>query len=409
MEQAVHFTERHHVQPDAVDSSNPNSTQPASSVSPKDSVSAAKRYAKIKLTLSLFGSLLFFVLSLVLVAGGVTALLERFVRSFLINDYLALLGFAALLGLAEMLMTLPLQFYSGFYLEHKYQLSNQSLAAWLWEGLKGLLVSIPITVPLLLALFFCLKSFGSWWWLPVGSVMFFVSVVLARLAPVLIFPLFYRFKPLPDGSLKLTILHLCQSVGMSVEGVYVFDMSKNTKKANAAFTGIGKSKRIILGDTLVANFRDEEIETVFAHELGHYKLKHIRTMMAIGTVSSFLGLYLTARAYEISLPWFGFAAPDRLAALPLLALWLGVYSLIAGPLTNAISRAHERAADRYAIRLTGNAGAFANALRKLASINLADVSPHPVVEFLFHSHPSIEKRLRALGGARTESQVGRAS
>ena len=409
MEQAVHFTERHHVQPDAVDSSSPNGTQPASTVSPEASVSAAKQYAKIKLTLSLVGSLLFFILSLALVAGGATALLEGFVRSFLVNDYLALLGFAALLGLAEMLLTLPLQFYSGFYLEHKYNLSNQSLRAWLWERLKGLLVSIPITVPLLLALFFCLKSFGSWWWLPVGSVLFFVSVVLARLAPVLIFPLFYRFKPLPDGPLKSTVLRLCQSVGMSVEGVCVFDMSKNTKKANAAFTGIGKSKRIILGDTLVANFRDDEIETVFAHELGHYKLKHIRTMMVIGTVSSFLGLYLTARAYEISLPRFGFATPDRLAALPLLAMWLGVYSLVAGPLTNAISRAHERAADRYSIGLTGNAEAFANALRKLASINLADVSPHPVVEFLFHSHPSVEKRLRALEGTGDASRAGRAS
>jgi STE24 endopeptidase len=267
----------------------------------------------------------------------------------------------------------------------------------MWEGLKGFLVSIPISVPLLLALFFCLKSFGSMWWLPVGSVLFFLSVVLARLAPVLIFPLFYTFKPLPDGELKSTILRLCQSVGMSVEGVYVFDMSKNTKKANAAFTGIGKSKRILLGDTLVANFRDDEIETVFAHELGHYKLRHLWTMLAVGTVSSFLGLYLTAKAYELSLPWFGFASLDQLAALPLLALWLGVYSLLASPLSNAISRSHERAADRYAITLTNNGEAFANALHKLARINLADVSPHPVIEFLFHSHPSIEKRVRALG------------
>jgi len=235
------------------------------------------------------------------------------------------------------------------------------------------------------------------WWLPVGSVLFFLSVVLARLAPVLIFPLFYTFKPLPDGELRSTILRLCQSVGMSVEGVYVFDLSKNTKKANAAFTGIGKSKRIILGDTLVANFRDDEIETVFAHELGHYKLKHLWTMLGVGTVSSFLGLYLTAKAYEFSLPWFGFASLDQLAALPLLALWLGLYSLLASPLSNAISRMHERAADRYAISLTNNGEAFANALHKLASINLADISPHPVVEFLFHSHPSIEKRLGAIG------------
>ena len=397
MEQAVHLTERHDVRTDAVDSSRPDSPQAEISTSPELSGTTAKRYTKIKLIVSLMGSVLFFVLSLVLVASGATAAFENLIRSYLNNDYLALLGFAALLGLAEMVLTLPLQFYSGFYLEHKYNLSNQTFRVWLREGLKGFLVSIPITIPLLLALFFCLRSFGSMWWLPVGSVLFFLSVVLARLAPVLIFPLFYAFKPLPEGGLKSAILRLCQSVGVSVEGVYVFDLSKNTKKANAAFTGIGKSKRIILGDTLVANFRDDEIETVFAHELGHYNLKHLWMMLAVGTVSSFLGLYLTAKVYELSLPWFGFASLDQLAALPLLALWLGAYSLLISPLSNAISRSHERAADRYAISLTNNGEAFANALHKLARINLADVSPHPVVEFLFHSHPCIEKRVRAIG------------
>ncbi|MCX6142400.1 MAG: M48 family metallopeptidase [Ignavibacteriales bacterium] len=406
MEQAVYLTERHDAHADAVDSSSPNSPQAGIFTPPQRSEATAKHYAKIKLIASLMGSVLFFVLSLALVATGTTVAFESFVRSYVSNDYLALLGFAALLGLAEMALTAPLQFYSAFYLEHKYNLSNQTFRAWLWEGFKGFLVSVPITLPLLLALFFCLKSFGSMWWLPVGSVLFFFSVVLARLAPVLIFPLFYTFKPLPDGELRSIILGLCQSVGMSVKGVYVFDMSKSTKKANAAFTGIGKSKRIILGDTLVANFRNDEIESVFAHELGHYKLKHLWMMLGIGTVSSFLGLSLTAQAYELSLPWFGFASIDQLAALPLLALWLGVYSFLASPLTNAISRSHERAADRYAISLTNNGEAFANALQKLARINLADVSPHPVVEFLFHSHPSIEKRVRSIGTKSSSPRAG---
>jgi len=397
MEQAVHLTKRQDAHADAVDSSNPNSRQTGTSTSPEWSERIAKRYTKIKLTMSLIGPVIFFVFSFVLVASGVTITMENIARSYLRNDYTALLGFAALLGLAEMALTTPLQFYSGFILEHKYNLSNQTFRAWLWEGMKGFLLSIFITIPLLLALFFCLKAFGSMWWLPLGSLVFFVSVVDARLAPVLIFPLFYTFKPLPDGDLRSTILRLCESVGMPVEGVYVFDLSKNTKKANAAFTGIGKSKRIILGDTLVANFRDDEIETVFAHELGHYKLKHLWMTLGFGTVSSFLGLFLTAKAYELSLSWFGFTSLDQLAALPLLALWLGLYSLVASPLSNAISRSHERAADRYAISLTRNSEAFANALHKLATINLADVSPHPFVEFLFHSHPSIEKRIRAIG------------
>jgi STE24 endopeptidase len=397
MEQAVNLTERPDVRADAVDPSGLNSPRAGTITPPERSDATAKRYARTKLIAGLTGSVLLFALSLILVASGATAAIEKLVRSYLSNDYLALLGFAALLGLAEMILTVPLQYYSGFYLEHRHNLSNQTFRAWMWEGLKGFLVSVPIATPLLLAIFFCLKSFGSMWWLPVGSILFFLSVVLARLGPVLIFPLFYTFEPLPEGELRSTILRLCRSVGMAVEGVYVFDMSKNTKKANAAFTGIGKSKRIILGDTLVANFRDDEVEAVFAHELGHYKLKHLRTMLFVGTISSFLGLFLTAKAYELSLPWFGFVRIDQLAALPLLALWLGLYSLVSSPISNAISRSHEWAADRYATSRTGNPEAFANALQKLATINLADVSPHPVVEFLFHSHPSIGKRIRALG------------
>ncbi len=275
MEQAVNFTGRQQTDHDAVDPPTRKSPQSGFSSESENRGADAKRYARIKLRLSLAGTALYFVLSIVLLGSGATLILERAVRHYTSNDYGALLVFTALLGIAETALTLPLQFYSGFYLEHRYGLSNQSVAAWVWEGVKSVLIGIPIVAPLILAFYYFLKTFGSLWWLPVGTLMFFVSVVLARLAPVIIFPLFYKFQPLSDGELKSKILRLCNKVGMSVQGVYVFDMSKNTKKANAAFAGIGKSKRIILGDTLVANFRDDEIETIFAHELGHYKLRHV--------------------------------------------------------------------------------------------------------------------------------------
>ncbi len=357
---------------------------------------AAKQYSRTKLLLGVLGTALFFVLSGVLVISGLSRSVEHFSRALVSNDYLALLLFALSLGTIEMILTSPLSFYSGYYLEHKYRLSNQTIGAWMWEGMKGLLVGIPITTPILIAFYYCLKNFGTMWWLPVASLLFFVSVILARLAPILIFPLFYKFRPLEENALRKRILSLCEKVGFRVEGIYSFDMSKNTKKANAAFTGIGKSRRIILGDTLVANFTDEEIEVVFAHELGHYKLRHIWTMMAVGTASSFLGLFCTALLYQTSLRWFGFSRVDELAALPLLTLWLGAYSLITSPLGNMVSRAHERAADKYAIGLTHDKESFANAMRKLASINLADTAPPPLVEFFFYSHPSIEKRIQAV-------------
>jgi len=385
----------------------PNHAHSSASVSPEtnfpsqlsdtqNGVATARRYSRTKMWLGAVGTAFFFTLTLLFVTTGLSKGLDAYIRGLVSNDYLVLLSFAMIVGIVETILAAPLSYYSGYFLEHKYRLSNQSFLGWLGEGLKGVAVSLPLALPILVFFFYCLRTFGTFWWLPVGAILFLVTVVLARLAPVLIFPLFYRFVPIQDGTLKEKILSLCARVGIRVEGIFTFDLSKTTKKANAAFTGIGKSKRIVLGDTLVQNFSDDEIETIFAHELGHYKMRHGWVMLAIGTLSSFLGLFLTAQAYSISLSWFGFVRPDQVAALPLLTLWLGVYSLVSSPLSNHVSRANEYAADRYAVRTTLNKEAFMNALQKLARMNLAETSPPPIVEFLFHSHPSIEKRILAI-------------
>jgi STE24 endopeptidase len=173
-------------------------------------------------------------------------------------------------------------------------------------------------------------------------------------------------------------------------------MSKNTKKANAAFTGIGKSKRILLGDTLLEKYTDDEIETVIAHELGHYKRKHIIKNIVIGTVSSFLTLFLISYFYQLSLKWFGFEAITKIAALPLLSLWMMVIGLIQTPLSNLLSRKFEYEADEYAITSSGKPDAFKATLEKLTEQNLGDKEPHPFVEWYFYSHPSIKNRLNAI-------------
>jgi len=357
-----------------------------------------KRYQRTKLLTGLIHSTVAFVFTILIVGKGLTVTVEHWARSLADNDYLALLLFAGVLGLSEILLTLPLRWYSGFFLEHKHRLSIQSLPSWLWERTKGLIVGLPLISILLVTLFFCLRAYGFSWWIPAGGLLFFFSILLARIAPVFIFPLFYKFQPLEEGPLKERIASLCKQVGVVVKGTFVFNLSKTTKKANAAFTGLGSSKRIILGDTLISNFTNEEIETIFAHELGHYTLNHVWKMILVGTVSTFLGLWVTAMMYEQSLGWFGFDSRETIAALPLLGLWLGIYSMVTSPLNNMISRSFENQADAYAVRTSGNKTAFVNALQKLGAVNMADKSPHPVIEFLFYSHPSLEKRIRAVEG-----------
>jgi STE24 endopeptidase len=365
-------------------------------VSSLQSPGQAKTYNRLKLAIGISSSILTALVMVFVVLSGYSHTVAEYVQIIAPHHYLALLLFAAAVGIVQSAVTLPLGFYSGYILEHRFGLSNQSVGRWTWEQTKGFLVSAPLAAVVVVLLYFCLERFGNLWWLPLGILLSLLGVLLARLAPVLLLPLFYKFVPLEDGPLKERITALCQTVGLQFEGVYTFDLSKNTKKANAGLTGIGKAKRIILGDTLINEFTDEEIETVFAHELGHYKHRHLLIGIIVGTVFMFVTLFAAAQFYSWSLPITGFAGLTDIGALPLLALWLSIFALLTTPLGNLISRRHELEADTYAIRTTRNSRAFASALRKLASQNLADPEPHPLIEFLFYSHPSIGRRLSAV-------------
>ena len=356
----------------------------------------AKRYSNINLALSLTGTILGWVFLGAIVFFGFTKIVEQWSFSVTSSSYLALLVFAGILGVIETILFFPLSFYSGYLLEHKYELSNLNLKTYFWEKVKALLVGIIIGVPVLLVFYYLLNTYQNWWWLPVGIFMFVVSVILGRLAPTLIFPIFYKFDPIEDESLVSLISKRCQSVGMKVTGVFQFNLSKTTKKANAAFTGIGKSKRVIIGDTLIDNFNQEEIDAILSHELGHFKLKHLWKMMALGTTVTFIGLYVVSLVYLKSVSVWDFDGITQLAALPLLALLLGVYGFLVGPIQNAVSRHYEYAADRFSLDLAGYKGSMISSLEKLADQNLADRDPHSIVEFLFHSHPSIKHRVTRL-------------
>ena len=356
----------------------------------------AKKYNNIKLALGIGEGIISFILILLFVWLGYSHELEIYLSNYFSDPYALFLAYLFVIGFVGSLLSFPVSYYSGYYLEHKYNLSNQTFWKWIWENFKGLLVSLVIGIPILLIFYFVLNYFGPIWWLPFATIMFFFSVVLSQIFPIIILPIFYKLTPIEDETLKEKIKLLGQKAGIKVENVYKFNMSKNTKKANSAFTGLGKTKRIILGDTLLNNYSIEEIESVIAHELGHYKKKHIVKNIFIGTASSFLTLFIIALFYQNSLRWFGFDSITQVAALPLLALWSMLIGIIQTPLGNILSRKFEYEADEYAIIETKNPLAFKNTLEKLTNQNLGDKEPHPFVEWFFYSHPSIKNRINAI-------------
>lgn len=356
----------------------------------------SKKYNNIKLAIGITETILVFILTFLFIYFGYSRMLADVLYSYSESDYLVLILFTVITGAVASIILFPLNFYSSYILEHKFKLSNQTLLKYLTEGIKSIFVSAVIGIPILLLFYFILKEFGDNWWLIFAIAMFFISVILSQIFPILIFPIFYKVKPIVDEELKERIKNLAANAGLKIQNVYSFDMSKNTKKANAAFTGLSKTKRIILGDTLLSSYSKDEIETVIAHELGHYKNKHIIKNIIFGTINSFVMFFLISVLYKNSLSWFGFSSITEIAALPLLTLWAMLIGLIQTPIGNMLSRKFEYEADQYAIEATNKPLSFIQTLNKLTEQNLGDKEPHPFIEWFFYSHPSIKKRIAAI-------------
>lgn len=352
-----------------------------------------KAYNRTRLRLSIIDIVLNIAIIGFLAFSGISPLLVNAAGGVTDNEYLLFLLFILAAGLIYSAAQFPFDFYGGYVVEHRFGLSNQTVGSWLVEKIKGSVVGIVVGVPVAVMFFFLLRATGWYWWFYFGFFLFFVSVFLARVAPVLIFPLFYTFREIDSEEVRESIMALMKGQGIDVKGIYSFNLSKNTKKANAGFTGIGRSRRIILSDTLLERFSPAEIAVVFAHELGHYRMGHIVKSILAGTASIFVSFYLCGELYRLTLGWLGYSHPWEIAALPVLFFYLTLFSLVTMPASNALSRKFEREADRYALEKTGDRDSFVSAMEKLAELNLADRDPNPVTEFMFYSHPSIKKRI----------------
>jgi STE24 endopeptidase len=333
-------------------------------------------------------------LFLLLLTGASVSLAAR-LESFTTNPWLLVLLYMTAAGLAYEIIGVPLDFYGGFVLEHKYGQSTQSFWAWSWDEVKGKLVGFVIGAVLLEAVYWMLRRYPQSWWI-IAAVMFIAfAVVMANLAPVLLMPIFYKFTPLKDEELKERLVRLCDNAGTAVRGVYEMDMSRKTRAANAALVGLGNTRRIVLGDTLLNSFDADEIEAVLAHELGHHANLDMWKGLAFQSVISALAFYAAYRVMEFFSGALGLQGPADIAGFPLLMLTMAGVSLLFMPTSNAFSRWLERQADRYALDLTKNPAAFISTMTRLGRQNLAEFEPNPLIEFLLFSHPSIGRRIRA--------------
>jgi STE24 endopeptidase len=352
-----------------------------------------KRYERQKLTATIVGALL----SLAALAVAALALgpwIDSLVRRVSGgNVWLRLIVLGFVYAAALELLTLPVGFWSGYVLEHRYGLSNQTLWRWVWRRLKSYLVGGPLGLVLLLGLYALLWYGGAWWWLWATAAWLVVTLVLGQLLPVVILPLFYKVTPLDDAPLRERLERLTAGTGLKVEGIYRLELSADTKKANAALAGLGRSRRVLLGDTLLSQFTPEEIEVVFAHEVGHHVHRHLPKMVVAGVALAAAGFWLVDLVLRRAAPALGYAGFDDPAALPLVLLVLTLFGLLLAPAQNAVSRLFERQCDRYALERTGLVQAYRSAFLKLARLNKTDPDPHPLVVWLFDDHPPIRQRL----------------
>ncbi len=300
-----------------------------------------------------------------------------------------------ILLLIYQLIDTPLSYYSGFVLPHRFQLSHQSLTSWLADQGKALALGLIFEVAAVEVLYVLLAVQPNTWWLWAAGAMLLVSVVLANLAPVLILPLFYKLAPLQDEELSQRLLALAARANTRVRGVFTMNMSQKTSAANAALMGLGNTRRIVLGDTLLGVYTPDEIEVVLAHELGHHVHRDIWKLIVTQTVLTLGGLYLV----NLGLHWAVesvhlYPALTDVAAMPLVGIALGLFGLVTMPIANGLSRVIERQADEYALQSTQKTDAFINAMTRLANQNLSELDPGPVIEFLLYDHPAVSKRIQ---------------
>lgn len=360
-------------------------------------LSRAAAYQKAGLTLSLLQQVLY-----LLFLAAVTSVAMRYFRTAPQPSLAAAAGYILLFLLLMQLLSLPLDFYRGYTLEHRFNLSTQTIPGWFAHYGKGLLIGMLLSTVALTGLYFLITRRPLHWWFPAGAVLTLFLLLSTYLYPLLIEPLFYRFTPLEDEALQGKIAVMAGEAGVEVEKILVADAGRHTHKANAYFSGLGRTKRIVIYDTLLDNFTTDEVLAVIAHEMGHWRHNHLWQGIAISAAGSFLALYVL----YLLLQKQGLHADFR--ALSLALVFFALLSMAAAPAQNFLSRSRERQADKTAFNLMGDPAPFVSLYKRLALTNLSVVQPHPLLKATIYTHPPLLERIEAAlhfaDGAGAESE-----
>lgn len=361
-----------------------------------DSADRAKqstRYATLKRRLWLADLGLILALFCILIFSGLAQQWGNWVHTHLSHWPVQVAVYTGLLWGIALALSFPLDWSRGFRIEHRFGLSTQGFGDWLKDYAKQLALGAAFGLAVVEALSLLLRWFPASWWAWAAAAWMLSSIFIARVFPTLLIPLFYRQEPLKDSSLRQRLETLAAKCGTRVYGIFEVNLSRTTQKANACLCGMGKSRRVLVSDTLLSHYPPEEIEVVLAHELGHHRLHHIGILIAVSAAAMGLSCLAVDRWAQGWMLRFGISGLSDLSALPLIGLGLFLAGLVLMPITQGLSRRLERQADRFALEQTRNPAAFIATMRRLGEQNLAEENPPQWVEWLLYDHPSISKRI----------------
>ena len=316
----------------------------------------------------------------------------------------AMAGFLVVTAIALSIVALPFAWYAQFKLEERFGFNTTTIKTWILDRVKGFLLAVVLGYPLLVLVLKVIEWTGANWWLWAAAVVVAFQLLLLLIAPAMIMPLFNKFTPLPEGALRERLFALAQRTDYPTRSIDVMDGSKRSRHSNAFFTGFGRFRKIVLFDTLIAQLTEPELESVLAHEIGHYKKRHVLKLLSVSMTGVFVAF--AAIAWLARQQWFyhafgfehqpGFAAARVVPAMLLFALLVGTLSFWFSPLVHVWSRHFEYEADAFARATMGEARSLIQALQKLTEKNLSNLTPHPLYSSFYYSHPTLLERERAL-------------